>query len=487
MILRSILNYFLPLILLLSSCDKELYVSPPNAPLPSNNMLFVNTIPNGVSIFLDDKNTGFITPDTLQFVEEGIHKITFKKLNYRSVDQNIIIKDGENTSINYNYFDDPQTYGELNCNSIPQNAEIIINDSLTGLKTPALIKNLLPGSYKVKYSLFDHRSDSNNVFVSSSNVEKVELTLMDTSVWVNYNKKTSSIPDDYVYDIIIDNNNAKWFATGEKGVVKYNNGIWETFNKENSGLIHNITTVIKKDDNGRIWIGTSGGLSIYNKSNWSNFNTTNSGLPSDAISDINFTSDGVAWIGTQNGLVRFDGTNWQVYNISNSDIPANFVTTITIDNDDNVIIGTNTFGIAKYDGTNWKTYNVINEGLPSNGIVSSSKAPNGDIWFVHSENKDISYLGGITVYNGQSFQQSTFGIISNNIKDIYFDMNENIWISTNEGISKITGGKVINYNKAQNNMPTNKITSLIQEDNDLIWISTLGDGVIKFKEYKITN
>ena len=51
---------------------------------------------------------------------------------------------------------------------------------------------------------------------------------------------------------------------------------------------------------GRLWVGTEGGLACWNEKAWQTF-TTNNGLSANIISAIADDSDGDVWVGTEHG------------------------------------------------------------------------------------------------------------------------------------------------------------------------------------------
>ncbi len=129
------------------------------------------------------------------------------------------------------------------------------------------------------------------------------------SVITTYNIGNSSIPNDHVTAITVDNNGAVWMAFDDNtsGIMKFNGTVWTPYTSGNSGLLNNnYIGTLKSDKNGNIWIGGGGyqGLSKFNGTAWTSYDVSYPYFPSMYISDIAFGNNNVLWIATGSGLVK---------------------------------------------------------------------------------------------------------------------------------------------------------------------------------------
>jgi len=130
---------------------------------------------------------------------------------------------------------------------------------------------------------------------------------------LNYNKIFSSDEFRTVFGKVWINNIYEdatgniWFATDEKGVLKYDGRRFTQFNTEN-GFPSNIVSYITQDRSNNFWFASEDGLIKFDGSKYTVI-TTNDGLPSNncyfAIEYGNFI-----YIGTNQGLVKFDYKNF---------------------------------------------------------------------------------------------------------------------------------------------------------------------------------
>ena len=89
--------YPLFFILILLGCDKEVSKSPiePEAP---KGFIYIDSHPHGFTIFVDDRNTGRITPDSISYIDADQYEITLKKKYFK--DTSVVVSLGEDEKKN---------------------------------------------------------------------------------------------------------------------------------------------------------------------------------------------------------------------------------------------------------------------------------------------------------------------------------------------------------------------------------------------------
>jgi signal transduction histidine kinase/ligand-binding sensor domain-containing protein len=107
-----------------------------------------------------------------------------------------------------------------------------------------------------------------------------------------------------------------WVGT-QGGLGCWDGASWRIFTT-NNGLSGNIVRAIADDTNGDVWIGTEhGGVDLLHNGQVTCFQRTN-GCPSDNISCLCLDSNGVLWVGTiGNGLARLAHGQWKHYTTQN--------------------------------------------------------------------------------------------------------------------------------------------------------------------------
>lgn len=110
----------------------------------------ITSNPAGAEIWIDGSNMGKITPDTIIDAPIGLYSFTLKLAGYNDTIGNINVVGGVTSYVFAILVPLSPTKGAISISSIPQNADIYVNDILQTEKTPTTIPNLNPGQYTIK-------------------------------------------------------------------------------------------------------------------------------------------------------------------------------------------------------------------------------------------------------------------------------------------------------------------------------------------------
>ena len=321
--------------------------------------------------------------------------------------------------------------------------------------------------------------------------------------WINFNTSNSNIPYNKIKSIEFGsslNSNGDIFVGTAYGLgvlnidnANFPNNSWTTFYEEtnpNIGLIGNDIINIQKNINGDVWICTTNGISIldYNVSlgelvyeNWSYLNTNNSEMPSNMARTILFENTGKTWIGTTAGLAIIENNTWDIQTFETEGIFSNNIKKIIQKpNTPDVYIGTLNGGFYSWDGDTFNYWNNTNSGLTDNTI--------NDFIFDSVNNLIIaSPSAGLEVYTSSnnwillnSTTNPELPYFINSLQNIVIDNDNNLWISTMEnGLIKYKDTNWTFYNEENSGLPDNKINCLKYDELfNLLWIGTETMGVV---------
>ncbi len=190
-----------------------------------------------------------------------------------------------------------------------------------------------------------------------------------------------------------------WVATNGGGVNTYDLNTFEhkTYNVE-SGFAHNYCISLLNDNEGNIWVGSYGGLTIYNKKHdsvrvFTKDEKDPNALQSNWINSLFKDSKGRYWLGTQLGLSLFNPETGECENYFESDgLVNNSIMSIQEDEDGMLWIGT-MGGLSKFDVENKKFHNFnISDGLPDNQFKMGAAFKGSDNFLYFGTNKGICYF-----------------------------------------------------------------------------------------------
>lgn len=105
----------------------------------------------------------------------------------------------------------------------------------------------------------------------------------------------------YVFDLIVANNQTIWAGTWGGGVGHFDGKAWKNYTVKD-GLAGNIVYSVAQDEQGGLWFGTNGGLSHYDGKNWYGY-TSADGLLDNNIYAIQPAANGKLWVGTRSGVM----------------------------------------------------------------------------------------------------------------------------------------------------------------------------------------
>ena len=108
---------------------------------------------------------------------------------------------------------------------------------------------------------------------------------------------------DTMHVVFIDSKGQQWFG-GQEGLQLH---VGHDPKMDNTSFLDELASpvvrCIAEANDGKIWVGTEGGISVYNGSSWVDKTAS---LPDPFVTAIAFEKDGKVWIGTKKGLVTID-------------------------------------------------------------------------------------------------------------------------------------------------------------------------------------
>ena len=231
-----------------------------------------------------------------------------------------------------------------------------------------------------------------------------------------------------------------WIGTDFGVQVSAPNPSWTTYDNAN-GLVGNQVKSIDEDANGGVWVGTNQGVSYFDGNSWTSYSSPD--LHWSGVNNTAFDSNGDKWFASPlGGITHFDGVTFTNYNTSNGLLSQN-VTALLIDNQDNKWIGTD-LGMSVLNTSNTSFFNHIEMySLPPphdsiNPVVDIAMDSYGRIWTAIY----VGYLaeGGIAYWNGSQWEDFhvSDGLAGPNVRGLAIDSQDNVWVATSTGVSKIS-------------------------------------------------
>jgi len=273
-----------------------------------------------------------------------------------------------------------------------------------------------------------------------------------------------------------------WIGTdyGANQLVSGVNGfMWLPYTTSN-GLASNQVKSIDEDANGGIWVGTNQGVSYFDGNSWVSYSSPD--LHWSGVNATAFDSNGDAWFTSPlGGITHFNGTTFTPYDTSNG-LLSQFVTALLIDDQDNKWVGTSS-GMSVFDATNTSfTHHTRMYIMPPpdtlNPVVDIAMDSHGRIWSAIY----VGYLavGGVAMWDGNQWIDFdvTDGLVGPNVKGLAIDSQDNIWVATSTGVSKISA-----IPSAVSAIKNNGFDLFPNPSNDKIYITNENQKIQQLKIY----
>jgi ligand-binding sensor domain-containing protein len=117
---------------------------------------------------------------------------------------------------------------------------------------------------------------------------------------------------------------------------------------------------------------------------------------------------------------------------------------------------------------------------PTNLVSSVEKDNLNNIWFCHLNTPGAR--NGVSYYNGNVFTKYSLGTSLNSMNHIAIDEQNNKWIGTNEGLFRFDSNNIQSlYSRANTPITSDKISCTAIDQDGVLWITTVNNGLNKFK------
>ncbi len=238
------------------------------------------------------------------------------------------------------------------------------------------------------------------------------------------------------------------------------------------------------DREGALWIGTNAGLVRWVKGKVERFPETDP-LATASILALMEDREGDLWIGTETG--GLDVLRDQRFRTidTRSGLNSDHITTVVEDGDGTLWAGTQEDGLntlSRDDATDsWRVARsfTVNNGLASNVILSLAAAPNDDLW--------VGTPDGLSRIRGDQVEtfSSADGLPDDFIRSLLIDADGSLWIGTRRGLTHWTIGKsgpgksgpasgvgMKTYTHASG-LGSDLVGAMARDKNGDLWVATL--------------
>jgi sugar lactone lactonase YvrE len=155
------------------------------------------------------------------------------------------------------------------------------------------------------------------------------VAMFENDAWTVFQEGEGFGESRFFNALALDANGRPW-AAHSTGVDVFENGAWTSIEKSDFTSPESLAV----DSKGGVWFGTiSDGAYLFDGNTWVHYDRVSEALRSNHVVSIAGDSGGRVWLGTSYGLSIFDGANWQTFLMSNSSLADNDIEFVIVTKD----------------------------------------------------------------------------------------------------------------------------------------------------------
>jgi len=250
----------------------------------------------------------------------------------------------------------------------------------------------------------------------------------------------------------------------------------------NDGLKSSQVYDVHLDDKGLVWFATAYGLAKFDGFEFETYGLQH-GLRDELIYDIFEDSKSQFWVSTETGGVGFLRGDTVVYAPEYAVLDTMLVNYISESPNGEMWFATDAHGVQIWDGSAFKSLDM-EKGLPSNQIW--------DLQFLRDDEVWIATMNGVAVYKEgegiiKTWTEEKDGLSGFAAYQVFEASDKTIWVPTNSGITLITPENELSTIKEINGEPLSYVYNITEDDDGVIWIGTERDGLYWYDEGEYTH
>ncbi len=242
------------------------------------------------------------------------------------------------------------------------------------------------------------------------------------------------LADDLVRCVLEDRAGVIWIGTNAGGLTRYQHGRFSTLTTRD-GLASDVILALARKADGTLLVGTPDGLNEI-RNGVVSLLTSADGLPDDFVRSILAGADGQLWIGTRRGLACLKHGRITVYGQADG-LGSDLVGAIVADARGGLWIST-LDGLTRLQNGKLRNY-TTKDGLSSDVITALYRDTEGVVWIGTQDGGLNAYIDGrfVRFPSSLNLPSAIYGIVE--------DLDQDLWISSNIGIYRVSRKELIAF------------------------------------------
>lgn len=251
------------------------------------------------------------------------------------------------------------------------------------------------------------------------------LVRFDGERFQTFNREnTSAFTENNVFCLTVSHEHILWIGMEGGGLIRYHDGTFHRFSIED-GLTNGFVRAVREDRQGRIWVGTDGGLFLLDSDHLHRVDGKGS-IPAIAVHALYEDQRGRLWVGGSKFLV-VNGDQAIEYHLG-GEASQNRVKSITETQDGSMWVGTIS-GLQRMTARD-ASFKAVPQIKGTVRVLHETS--DGTLW--------IGTIGrGLLTYRDNYFSRMALPepLPSNTLLNLFEDVEKNIWIGTQGGMVRL--------------------------------------------------
>lgn len=271
------------------------------------------------------------------------------------------------------------------------------------------------------------------------------------------------------YALAVDNDNTLWVAT-KQGLLHYTDQSQTLFNSSNTSLTEDAVSDVKIDERNNIWFITDHNLCCYNRTTFTTYPIPYS---DDFLRCFDIDGKDIYVVTHQHGMLSLTNNALTPITYTFPNAPTSSMRGGCVDKQGRFWAGTMT-GAFAYNPTDGTT-----EILPMRQIDEIVSDNKGNVWLKPFNTGDTCLIE-ITPTDTIAYRYDQYPFNDNYICQMRFDHTNRLWLATTHGLIFRDNGQWHVYSTTNSNLPTNYIYSIDFDSQNNVWCGTFGAGLTCF-------
>jgi ligand-binding sensor domain-containing protein/signal transduction histidine kinase len=228
---------------------------------------------------------------------------------------------------------------------------------------------------------------------------------------------------------------------------------------------------------GDIWMGTNAQGLVHLKPRLVRMYTKADGLPNDLVMSVLAAHDGKLWVGSSCGLSFFDGSRFKFYSEKDG-LKNSCVWALAEDHNNDLWIGSYYGGLFEFREGHFTQYSVA-QGLVSRIVFQITVAQDNSLWIATPVGLSHMEKGHFTNYTTRQ------GLSSDRILSVHQDHAGTVWVATQAGIDRLTAKGFVAFASSGVEKDTSAIRFMEDSAGDL-YAGNLPKGISLIHDDRLT-